>query len=175
MASFTFNDNSSRLTIDPNNGASSLDLDLNAGGPGDFQGITQFEAPTTVSAVLQDGYGTGSLADVSIDEFGIVTGAFSNGTNRALAQIMLVDFTNPGGLQKVADSVYTISNNSGDPVYTAAGDGSSKIKPGALELSNVELSREFTEMITTQRGYQANSRVITVSDSLLEELVSLKR
>lgn len=175
VASFTFNDNSSRLTVNPNNGASSMEIQLDIGGPGDFQGITQFEAPTTVSAVLQDGYGTGSLSDVAIDEFGFVTGSFSNGTNRALAQVMLVDFTNPGGLQKIADSVYSISNNSGDPVYSAAGDDSSKIKPGALELSNVELSREFTEMITTQRGYQANSRVITVSDSLLEELVNLKR
>lgn len=175
VASFQFNDNSSSLTVNPNNGASSMEIMLNIGGPGDFQGITQFEAPTTVSAVLQDGYGTGSLADVAINEFGIVTGSFTNGTNRSLAQIMLVDFTNPGGLQKIADSVYSTSNNSGDPVFSAAGDGSSKIKPGALELSNVELSREFTEMITTQRGYQANSRVITVSDSLLEELVNLKR
>ena len=175
VAAFSFNDGSSRLSVDPNNGARSMDVNLNLGGPGNFQGVTQFEAPTSVSAVLQDGYGTGSLSDISIDELGYVTGTFSNGTNRALAQIMLVDFTNPGGLQKVADSVYSISNNSGDPVYTTAGEGRSKIKPGALELSNVELSREFTEMITTQRGYQANSRVITVSDSLLEELVSLKR
>lgn len=175
VASFIYNDNSSRLTVNPNNGASSMELTLEVGGPGDFQGITQFEAPTTVSAVLQDGYGTGSLSDISINEFGFVSGSFSNGTSRSLAQVMLVDFTNPGGLQKIADSVYSISNNSGDPVFSAAGDGSSKIKPGALELSNVELSREFTEMITTQRGYQANSRVITVSDSLLEELVNLKR
>ena len=176
VASFTFDDNSSRLTLDPNNGAQLMDIDLDVGGPGNFQGITQFESDSTVSAIGQDGYGTGSLTDISIDEYGTINGIFSNGTGRSLAQIMLVDFTNPGGLQKVSDSVYTVSSNSGDPVYGAAGEqSSSSIKPGALEGSNVELSREFTDMITTQRGYQANSRVITVSDSMLEELLSLKR
>jgi flagellar hook protein FlgE len=176
VASFTFDDNSSRLTLDPNNGAQLMDIDLDVGGPGNFQGITQFESDSTISAIGQDGYGTGSLTDISIDEYGTINGIFSNGTGRSLAQIMLVDFTNPGGLQKVSDSVYTVSSNSGDPVFGAAGEqSSSSIKPGALEGSNVELSREFTDMITTQRGYQANSRVITVSDSMLEELLSLKR
>jgi flagellar hook protein FlgE len=176
VASFTFDDNSSRLTLDPNNGAQLMDIDLDVGGPGNFQGITQFESDSTVSAIGQDGYGTGSLTDIAIDEYGTINGIFSNGTGRSLAQIMLVDFTNPGGLQKVSDSIYTVSSNSGDPVFGAAGEqSSSSIKPGALEGSNVELSREFTDMITTQRGYQANSRVITVSDSMLEELMGLKR
>lgn len=176
VASFTYDDNSSQLMMDPNNGSNILRVNLNVGGPGNFQGLTQFSSPTTVSAVKQDGYTTGNLQDLSIDEYGMVEGSFSNGTSRVLAQIMLVDFTNPGGLMRLSDSVYTISSNSGDPVYGAPGSqSSSRLKPGALEMSNVDLASEFTQMITTQRGYQANARVITVSDTMLEELVALKR
>lgn len=176
VASFTYDDNSSMLIMDPNNGSSLMRLNLNVGGPGNFQGITQFQSATTVSAVKQDGYTTGALEDLSVDENGYIEGTFSNGTNRRLAQIMLVDFTNPGGLLRISDSVYTASSNSGDPIFGMPGTQSaSVIKPGALEMSNVDLAQEFTTMITTQRGYQANARVITVSDSMLEELVSLKR
>ena len=149
---------------------------MNVGGPHDFTGLTQFRSATTATAVFQDGYTMGRLRQISIGEDGIMSGSFTNGTTKNLAQIMVADFTNPGGLQKVKDSVYTTSSNSGDPIFGAAGkQSSSVIKPGALELSNVELAQEFTDMITTQRGYQANARVITVSDSLLEELVNLKR
>lgn len=176
VASFTYDDNSSQLQVNPNNGSNILRINLDVGGPGDFQGLTQFSSPTTVSAVKQDGYTTGNLQDLSIDEYGMVEGSFSNGTSRTLAQIMLVDFTNPGGLMRLSDSVYTISSNSGDPVFGAPGSQSaSRLKPGALEMSNVDLASEFTQMITTQRGYQANARVITVSDTMLEELVALKR
>lgn len=176
VSSFTFDDGSTSLEFDPKNGAPDVQLHLGTGGPGDFTGLTQFRSATTATAVSQDGYTMGRLRQISIGEDGIVSGSFTNGTTKNLAQIMVADFTNPGGLQKVKDSVYTTSSNSGDPVYGAAGaQSSSTIKPGALELSNVELAQEFTDMITTQRGYQANARVITVSDSLLEELVSLKR
>ncbi|MEO7426396.1 MAG: flagellar hook-basal body complex protein [Fibrobacteria bacterium] len=176
VSSFTFDDGSSNLEFDPRNGSPVVDLKLGTGGPHDFTGLTQFRSATTATAVSQDGYTMGRLREISIGEDGFVTGSFTNGTNKKLAQIMVVDFTNPGGLQRVKDSVYTTSSNSGDPIYGAAGSSSSSaIKPGALELSNVELAEEFTDMITTQRGYQANARVITVSDSLLEELVNLKR
>jgi flagellar hook protein FlgE len=176
VASFTFDDDSTLLTLDPNNGSELLKIQLNVGGPGNFQGITQFSAPSTVSAVNQNGYPTGALTDISIDELGVITGTFSNGTAKPLAQVMVVDFTNPGGLQKVSDSVYITSANSGDPIWGAPGtQSSSRVKPGALEMSNVDLAKEFTSMIITQKGYQANARVITVSDSMLEELVSLKR
>ena len=176
VSSFTFDDGSSYLEFDPRNGAPDVTLHLGVGGPRDFTGLTQFRSATTATAVGQDGYTMGRLRQISIGEDGIISGAFTNGTTKNLAQIMIADFTNPGGLQKVKDSVYTISSNSGDPIYGAAGQQSSSvIKPGALELSNVELAQEFTDMITTQRGYQANARVISVSDSLLEELVSLKR
>jgi flagellar hook protein FlgE len=176
VSSFTFDDGSSYLEFDPRNGAPDVMVHLNVGGPRDFTGLTQFRSATTATAVAQDGYTMGRLRQISIGEDGVISGAFTNGTTKNLAQIMIADFTNPGGLQKVKDSVYSTSSNSGDPIYGAAGpQSSSVIKPGSLELSNVELAQEFTDMITTQRGYQANARVITVSDSLLEELVSLKR
>jgi flagellar hook protein FlgE len=166
----------SQLVIDPRNGADNLYINLNVGGPGDFRGITQFEGASTVNLIGQDGYPTGSLKEISIDEYGLIEGAFSNGTTRAIAQIMMVDFANPGGLLDVSESVYTLSANSGDPIWgKPISQSSSKLKPGALEISNVDLSAEFTNMIVTQRGYQANSRVITVSDTMLEELVNLKR
>jgi flagellar hook protein FlgE len=176
VSSFTYDDASAALSFDPRTGSRDVKLNLKVGGPRDFTGLTQFRSATTATAVGQDGYTMGRLRQISIGEDGIVSGSFTNGTSKALAQIMVADFTNPGGLQKVKDSVYTTSANSGDPIMGAAGQQSSSvIKPGALELSNVELAQEFTDMITTQRGYQANARVITVSDSMLEELISLKR
>jgi len=176
VASFTYEDGSSQLRVEPNNGSRFIEIDLNVGGPGDFEGITQFSAPSTVSAISQDGYPTGNLVDISVDENGVLKGSFSNGVSKTIAQLMVADFINPGGLQKVADSVYTVSSNSGDAVLGAPGtQSSSTIRPGALEMSNVDLASEFTTMITTQRGYQANSRVITVSDTMLDELMALKR
>lgn len=176
VSSFSYDDGGSSFNFDPRNGAPEVILDMNVGGPHDFTGLTQFRSATTATAVFQDGYTMGRLRQISIGEDGVVSGSFTNGTTKNLAQIMIADFTNPGGLQKVKDSVYTTSANSGDPIFGAAGSQSSSvIKPGSLELSNVELAQEFTDMITTQRGYQANARVITVSDSLLEELVNLKR
>lgn len=176
VSSFTYDSGGSQLIFDPRNGASIMRINLNVGSPGDHRGLTQFESPSTVNFTAQDGYGTGNLIEVSIDEFGLIEGTFSNGTARAIAQILFVDFANPGGLLDLTDSVYTTSANSGDPVWGLPNtQSSSKLRPGALESSNVDLAGEFTNMITTQRGYQANSRIITVSDSMLEELVNLKR
>lgn len=176
VASFSFADGGTGFSFDPNNGSNTVRVKLNVGGPGDFSGLTQFRAATTATITGQDGFSTGSLREISINEEGMVNGIFTNGVNKPLAQVMLVDFINPGGLMRVSDSVYSISPNSGDPVFITPGQNSgSVIKPGALEISNVELANEFTSMITTQRGYQANARGITVSDSMLEELVNLKR
>lgn len=176
VATFLYDDGSSSLIIDPNNGAQSLNVDLQVGGPGNFNGLTQFASQTTAQAESQDGYPTGSLTGMSINSLGVINGTFSNGTSHTLAQIMLVNFSNPSGLVSVSDSVFTTSANSGDPVFSViTADSSSSLTPGALESSNVDLASEFTNMIVTQRGYQANSRVITVSDSMLEELISLKR
>ncbi len=176
ISSWTFDDGGSTLLVEPANGAKQMRIKLNVGGPGNWKGITQTDNPSTVSAQGQNGYSSGNLIEISIDEFGLIEGAFSNGTSKKIAQIVVVDFANPGGLLDVADSIFTTSGNSGDPVWgNPVNQSSSKLRPGALEMSNIDLSNEFTTMITTQRGYQANSRIITVSDSLLEELVNLKR
>jgi len=178
VSSWLFDSGGAELIVDPRNGANQMRIRLDVGGPGNFKGITQWEGngTSTINCIGQDGYGTGVLTELTIDEFGLMEGSFSNGTSRAIAQLLVVDFANPGGLLDLSDSVYTVSANSGDPVWgTPKKQSSSGIKPGALEVSNVDLSAEFTNMITTQRGYQANSRIITVSDTMLEELVNLKR
>ena len=106
----------------------------------------------------------------------MVTGFFTNGVTQALAQIALARFNNPSGLLRQGDNMFTESANSGLPVLGFAGTSdTSSITPGALENSNVDLSQEFTSMIITQRGFQANARVITTSDEMLQELVNLKR
>jgi flagellar hook protein FlgE len=124
----------------------------------------------------QNGYTAGTLVDFSIDRSGTISGSFSNGTNVVLAQIVLADFNNPSGLLRIGDNMYSPSGNSGGAVLGYSLEGSqSTMTSGALEMSNVDLAQEFTSMIVTQRGFQANSRVITNSDEMLQEVVNLKR
>lgn len=175
-SSFTYDDGSTQFSFDPMNGSNQVSVNLNVGSPGSFSGITQFRSATTTAARSQDGYPMGKLQEVSIDEYGEVKGLYTNGVSKSIAQIYVADFNNPAGLLKESDSMFAKSANSGDAVLQRPGIGTStKIKPGALEMSNVELATEFTNMITTERGYQANARVITMSDTLLNELVQLVR
>ena len=123
------------------------------------------------------GRAMGKLKDVSVDNSGLLYGIYSNGETKLLGQIAVANFSNPMALEAVGDSLYITTQNSGDfdGVGSAVNEDGGKMSQGVLEMSNVDLSAEFTEMITTQRGFQANSRIITTSDSLLEELVNLKR
>lgn len=147
-------------------------LDLGTG----INGITSFAGTNTAVLKDQNGYEAGQLQNFSIDRTGLITGSFTNGTNVVLAQIVLADFNNPGGLLRVGDNMYAVSGNSGGAVLGYALEGiQSTMTAGALEMSNVDLAQEFTNMIVTQRGFQANSRVITSSDEMLQELVNLKR
>lgn len=140
-------------------------------------------APTPPTATDTVGYDflnlPRTLTSFSIDQTGIITGVYSDGNTSAthkIAQIAIAKFSNDAGLNKLGGNFYTTTNNSGDAsIGSAAEDGRASIVPGAVEMSNVDLSQEFTDMIVTQRGFQANSRVITVSDSLLQELIDLKR
>jgi flagellar hook protein FlgE len=151
----------------------SITLDL---GSNTVNGITAFAGTNTAVLKDQDGYSAGQLENFSIDRTGLITGAFTNGTNVVLGQIVLADFNNPGGLLRVGDNMYAVSGNSGGAVLGYALEGiQSTLTSGALEMSNVDLAQEFTSMIVTQRGFQANSRVITSSDEMLQELVNLKR
>jgi flagellar hook protein FlgE len=152
------------------NGAASLDFALN------FENITEYAGDFTITYTGQDGYEAGYLEEVSVDSNGVLNGSFSNGQSRALAQLTIATFSNPAGLTKAGNNLYTISNNSGVPDQGIPGiSGRGIIKPETLEMSNVDLTQEFVDMIVTQRGFQANSRVITTSDQILEELVNLRR
>ena len=138
--------------------------------------ITQFAERSSTKAYEQDGYSMGYLESYKIDQSGIITGVYSNGANRTLAQIGLATFTNQGGLEKAGENTYVESNNSGAAnigVSGVAGKGS--LIAGALEMSNVDLTEQFTDMIITQRGFQASSKTIQTSDVMLETVINLKR
>jgi flagellar hook protein FlgE len=133
---------------------------------------------STVSGQKEDGYMVGQLTGVSIGTDGVITANYDNGMQKSIAQISVATFENSMGLENVGDNLYTTTANSGsfDGVgVDIKGSGTGYITTGVLEMSNVDLASEFTNMITTQRGFQANSRIITTSDTLLEELVNLKR
>ena len=152
-------------------------FNLNLGAVGSYRdSITQFADKSSTKITKQNGYNMGYLESFKIDQSGIITGVYTNGTKRILGQVALASFTNPGGLEKEGESTYVVSNNSGDPNVGASGTaGKGKIIAGALEMSNVDLAEQFTDMIVTQRGFQANSRTITTSDQMLQELLTLKR
>lgn len=142
----------------------------------DFSKLTQFGGNPSAYISFQDGYAAGSLDMVTTDSNGVITGIFTNGQSKPLAQIALATFPNPQGLLKQGGNLYQISNNSGLPsIGPANSGGRGSIAVGALEMSNVDLAQEFTNMIVTQRGFQANSRVITTSDEMLQDLINIKR
>lgn len=128
-----------------------------------------------------DGYGTGraagNMTGVSVDNIGMIYGVYDNGTSRLLGQIVVATFANPAGLEAVGGSLFATTQNSGefDGIGETIDASGGSFQTGVVEMSNVDLSVEFTNMITTQRGFQANSRIITTSDTLLEELINLKR
>jgi flagellar hook protein FlgE len=158
------------LTADMTNGAEDINFKVH------FSDITQWEAQSNAEPVYQDGYTMGSLTGFSIGIDGIIQGNYDNGITVDLARLALASFQNPSGLIQAGSSLYQVSNNSGQPLVGAPGDaGMSALTPSSLEMSNVDLSEEFTDMIVTQRGFQANSRIITTSDEMLQELVNLKR
>ncbi len=176
LNTFEYNGGANGVTIDPNNGASAMTLQLNAGTSGGYDGLTGYSANHSASVVEQDGFGLGILENVSIDKAGYISGIFSNGISRVLAQIVLADFTNTGGLRRQGRSLYQPSGNSGEAREGIAGETiGAEINSGALESSSVDVAEEFTAMITAQRGFQANARIITTSDSMLDELVNIKR
>lgn len=138
--------------------------------------LSQYAQTTDAKSVSIDGNSSGSLNSYSIAANGEVVGVFTNGEKKTLSTIMLADFDNPAGLIKMGSNLFGETNNSGVPKYGKPGTGSiGSLAPGALEMSNVDLSQEFTDMITTQRGFQANSKIITTTDEMLQELVNLKR
>jgi flagellar hook protein FlgE len=152
-------------------------MNINLGTIGSMKNtITQSASQSSTKAFYQDGYTLGYLDNFKIDQSGTITGVYSNGTNRTIGQIALASFTNQGGLEKAGDNTYMASNNSGLANVSQSGiAGKGSLLAGALEMSNVDLTEQFTDMIVTQRGFQANSKTIQTSDTLLETVLSLKR
>jgi flagellar hook protein FlgE len=150
---------------------------LNLGEVGGFtKALTQYAESSSSKAVEQDGRTMGYLDDFKIDASGIITGVYSNGSTRVLAQVAIATFSNQGGLEKAGDTTFRQSNNSGLANIGPSGvAGKGKIVAGTLEMSNVDMADQFVDMIVTQRGFQANSRTIQTADQLLQELLTLKR
>jgi len=162
------------IKFTPNSGAADVDIKIDLGTG--FSGLSQFAGSSTAVARDQDGYTNGTLQGFTIDSTGTIVGSFTNGITQSLGQVQLADFNNPEGLVRAGSNSYSVTANSGAAVMGFAGEGSvSSISSGTLEMSNVDLAQEFTNMIVAQRGFQANGRVITTSDQLLQELVDLKR
>ncbi len=140
----------------------------------DFNDVTQYAGMNTINAT-PDGNAAGSLKSVAIDSAGVITGTYTNGVVQAEAQVAVAQFANASGLTKTGSSLYQISNNSGTANVKTATDLGCTITPSALEMSNVDIANEFSDMIITQRGFQSNSKVITVGDEMLETLINMKR
>ncbi|QTQ12165.1 flagellar hook protein FlgE [Treponema parvum] len=138
--------------------------------------VTQSASKSTTKAFAQDGYTMGYLDNFKIDSSGVITGVYSNGTNRTIGQVALASFANQNGLEKAGDNTYVQSNNSGIARIGESGiAGNGSLLAGALEMSNVDLTDQFTDMIVTQRGFQSNAKTIQTADTLLETVLSLKR
>lgn len=162
------------ITFTPSGGGAAVSLALNPGTGS--TGVTSLSAANSAVLSNQNGYASGVLQTVAIGPDGTVTGAFSNGTSQVLGQIALASFNNPEGLTQASDSMYTVSANSGTPLVGYSGkDTTSTIASGNLEMSNVDLAQEFTNMIITQRGFEANGKMVTTSDQMLQTLVNMKQ
>jgi flagellar hook protein FlgE len=167
------------FTVAPAIGGATFDLfwdvwDSDVGAPtGD---LTGYADASNTNALFQDGYAPGSIQAISVDQDGGIVGLFDNGQTRTLGQVLLADFTSPWGLTKMGKSIYAESAESGQPTIGLPGTGGrGSVTASSLEMSNVDMASEFVKMITTQRAYQANARVITTSDELLAELMAIKR
>ncbi|QOY54705.1 flagellar hook protein FlgE [Candidatus Sulfurimonas marisnigri] len=182
--SIRFNSDGSLATFNPpnvsftaNNGSSpDQQVSFSFGTSNLFDGMTSFDSRSSTSGISQDGFTGGDLVGIRIDQSGTIVGSFSNGRSFGLAQVGMAKFTNNEGLSTEGGSVYIQTANSGDPIIgSAATSGRGFIQSSALEASNVDLSRSLTQLIIIQRGYQANGKTITTSDTLLETLIGLKR
>ena len=164
------------FSFTPPGGAAAMNFDIDFGAGGAPNSLTQFGGTSTAAAISQDGTTTGYLRSFAISDDGVVSGVFSNGRSRPLARIAMGAFNNPGGLVKAGQSLFRASGASGQALVGTPGTaGRGSMAAGTLEMSNVDLAQEFTNLIIAQRGFQANSRIITASDEMLQDLVNLKR
>ncbi len=173
----------STIIVDPTirfsaaNGTNTIDnIELNLGSPASRDGLTLAAAASGFTQNSTDGYPQGNLEQYLFNPAGELIGSYSNGVTRVIAQVGLATFPNEQGLMKVGDSMFAETGNSGDAtVGTPQSASRGDIMAGSLENSNVDLSRELVTMITTQRGFEANSKIITTSDEMIQEILSMKR
>ncbi|MBP2635817.1 MAG: flagellar hook protein FlgE [Firmicutes bacterium] len=162
------------LSFTPTGGANPMTIKY------DLSTLTQYgnNGTSTIFYSGNDGYAAGTLdlAKLTIDQSGVLIGGFTNGKSKNLAQLSLAVFNNPGGLNKAGSNLFSTTTNSGDPqIGTAGSGGRGTFSAGTLEMSNVDLAQQFSDMIITQRGFQANSKIITTTDEMLDLLANLKR
>jgi flagellar hook protein FlgE len=163
-------DTTPTLTLTPTNGSVAA-FDVNM----DFSDLLSYTSSTTSKVTgTPNGYESGELQSVSISSDGTIVGTYSNGQSQALAKIALATFTNPEGLEKVGSNLYAVSANSGNYTTVVAGSGGSgSLSAGTLEMSNVDLAEQFSNMMISQRAYQANSKVISTADEMLQSLINM--
>lgn len=163
-----------------------LEMQWNASGPSQVQvnlgatngtnGLTGFGSASTAAAINQDGYANGSLDSLSVDANGDIKGLYSNGQSQTIATLQIFTFRNPAGMLSAGGNLWQPSSNSGLETPRQPGQGGAgQIAAGSLEGSNVDIASEFTRLITAQRGFQVNARVIQTTDQILQELAGLIR
>ena len=172
--SFTFNNlDDTALTI--NDGQNDISLNIDVNGHNGISGLSANGSMSTLSVFEQDGRATGIFENMFVENTGEVVAQFSNGDTRTIAQLAMATFKNPTGLEKAGGNSYTETNASGNVIIDSAFNSNSSIVSGALEMSNVDLANEFTDMIVSQRGFQASTKVVSTTDQILEEAINLKR
>lgn len=185
VSTIRFNDNGSFNVIGGGNNAFSFNFDgisgsqnvtVNLGTAGQFDGVAMLGNSANVAATNQDGFEPGTMVDWAFDSNGNLNAYYSNGQNKVLNTLRLSVFPNEAGLLRAGETLFVESPNSDDAIATTAGSaGAGTVRPGSLENSNVDIAREFVNLIEAQRGFQANSRVITTTDQILAELINIVR
>ncbi|WP_019626457.1 flagellar hook protein FlgE [Thioalkalivibrio sp. ALJT] len=156
-------------TPDFPNGAAGLDTEL------DFGGTTQFGGDFAVNDLSQDGFASGRLTGVDIDDSGVVFARFTNGQSRVLGQVAMANFTNPQGLEKLGNNNWAETFAAGDPVLAAPGTSNlGTIQAGALEAANVDIAQELVNLITAQRNFQANAQTISTADQITQTIINIR-
>jgi flagellar hook protein FlgE len=149
---------------------------LDLGTVGEFDGLSQFGGSSTASSNGQDGYASGWLSSVAVNREGVLVGVFTNGIRRDIAAMKIATFQNPSGLSATGNGYFAPTANSGEPIQGKGLSGNAgSIRGGSLEQSNVDVAREFVNLIQAQNGYQANARTIKVANEMLSELTNLIR
>lgn len=159
-----------------NSGAGSQDIEWRLFDDSGAGIVTGFSGPSSTSATNQDGFSVGQLRVLTIDQDGLISGVFTNGVTLQLARFAMANFNNANGLLKSGANTFLETNASGPPTVGGANSGGrGAIRANSLELSNVDITQEFTDLIISERGYQANSRIITTTDNVIQEALNLKR